>query len=134
MQHVTAMHIVSEFMTKQPWRIDGGATLIAARTLMREHGVRHLPVFDDAELVGVVSERDLRFLEDIGADLRVRDVMTDNPYECAPTTELGHVVEKMSTNKYGSAIVTTSAGIEGIFTANDACRALVEILHEQATS
>jgi acetoin utilization protein AcuB len=124
------MPSVSQFMTTQPWTIDGGASLTDARDVMHDHKIRHLPVVDGIELVGVVSDRDLRFLEDLAAGLLVRDVMSESPYAVAPTAALDEVVDKMAANTYGSAIVVGAAGVEGIFTANDACRALVEVLHQ----
>ena len=46
-------------MTPFPYSIDIERPVSAARALMREHGVRHLPVTDDGALAGVVSDRDL---------------------------------------------------------------------------
>jgi acetoin utilization protein AcuB len=123
------MPSVSQFMTTQPWTIDAGASLATARKLMHDHKVRHLPVVHKAVLVGVISDRDVRVPGDL---LRVRDVMTERPYEVAPNAALREVVDKMASNTYGSAIVVGAAGIEGIFTVTDACRALVAVL-EQAT-
>jgi acetoin utilization protein AcuB len=119
---------VSQFMTRHPWTIDEGASLASARTLMSAHRIHHLPVVDDAKLVGMVSERDLR---DLGADLRVRDVMTEHPYQVLGATALDEVVKKMSAEAHGSAIViSATGGIEGIFTMVDACRALADVLHQ----
>lgn len=122
---------VSQFMTSHPWTIDEGASLASARKLMSAHRIHHLPVVDDAKLVGMVSDRDLRFVADLGADLRVRDVMTEHPYQVLGATALDEVVEKMSPEAYGSVIVISAAGeIEGIFTMVDACRALADVLHQ----
>jgi CBS domain-containing protein len=122
---------VSQFMTSHPWMIDESASLASARKLMTVHRIHHLPVVDDTKLVGIVSERDLRFTADVGADLRVRDVMTENPYQVLATTALDEVVEKMSPDAYGSVIViSATGGVEGIFTMVDACRALADVLHQ----
>ena len=53
------MPAVSQYMTKQPWTIDRYASLAQAHALMREHRLRHLPVLDRHELVGIVSVGDL---------------------------------------------------------------------------
>lgn len=122
---------VSQFMTSHPWMIDEGASLASARKLMSAHRIRHLPVVDGMKLVGVVSERDLRFTADLGAGLRVRDVMTENPYQVLAATALDEVVEKMNVTAYGSVIIVSAEGrVEGIFTTVDACRALANLLHQ----
>src|SRR4051812_19603913 len=43
---------ISRYMTRQPWTIRMDATLAEARALMREHGIRHLPVLDAGRLRG----------------------------------------------------------------------------------
>ena len=48
-------------MTPFPYSIQRSASLEEARQLMDRHDVRHLPVTDRHELVGLVSDRDLRF-------------------------------------------------------------------------
>ena len=56
---------VGASMTPQPVTIGRKQPLAIAHRMMRAHGVRHLPVLEHGELVGVVSQRDLYFLETI---------------------------------------------------------------------
>ena len=37
--------------------------MAAAHRLMRRHKIRHLPILQEGKLVGVLSQRDLYFLE-----------------------------------------------------------------------
>ena len=50
---------VSAWMTKDPEQASPDATVEDALQLMLLHGFRHLPVFEDREVRGVVSLRDL---------------------------------------------------------------------------
>ena len=50
---------VEGWMSRGPITIDSGASVGHALDVMLEHGFRHLPVFEEGELVGVVSMRDI---------------------------------------------------------------------------
>ena len=127
---------VSHYMTTQPWTIERDAPLRAAHALMREHQIRHLPVLADGQLVGVVTDRDLRLLEAMAQVDPVRThvdaAMTERPFIVTGDTALEEVVAIMSEHKYGSVIVMGRDGVEGIFTAVDACRVLAEMLEQSS--
>ena len=50
---------VSELMTSNPQRCSPGDTVLKAMAMMTELRIRHLPVFDGDDLVGVLSIGDL---------------------------------------------------------------------------
>jgi acetoin utilization protein AcuB len=115
---------IERYMTKSPYSIGTHDTLSKAHSLMHEHGIRHLPVLHGAELVGVVSDRDLHLVESL------TDVaMTTIVYGVAPSTPLDEVVETMATKKCGSAVVMEAGKVVGIFTTIDLCKAFAEHLH-----
>jgi CBS domain-containing protein len=126
------MPSVSQFMTTPPVAIHRASTLTVARYLMQAHEIRHLPVVGDGRLVGIVSEHDVRLLEgsaEIDPDLvRVDQVMNPDPFIVTGDTALDEVTEIMAKHKYSSVIVMGRDGVEGIFTAVDACQALTTIL------
>ncbi|MBS1123999.1 MAG: domain protein AcuB [Deltaproteobacteria bacterium] len=126
------MPAISRYMTPQPWTIKRDASLREAHQLMHEHKIRHLPVFEDGQLVGVVTDRDLRLLEAVAhmdaASTHIEEAMSERPFIVTSDTPVDEVVQIMSEKKYGSVIVMGREGIEGIFTAVDACRVLAEVL------
>lgn len=111
-------------MTPQPLTIGRKESLATAHRLMRDHRVRHLPVLEHGELVGIVSQRDLYFLETIrGVDLdedAVEDAMTTDTYAVAPDAAIGAVAKHMARHRYGCAVVVERGKVAGIFTATDA--------------
>ncbi len=125
---------VSRFMTTRPITIDHRSTLAVARRLMHAHAIRHLPVVGDERLLGIVSERDLQLLESTAKldpdTVHVDQVMTPNPFIVTGDTALDEVTEIMAEHKYSSVIVMGRDGVEGIFTAVDACQALTTILRD----
>ena len=124
---------VSRYMTAKPVTIVQTATLAEAHRIMREHAIRHLPVVDNAgNLCGIVSQRDLHLLETLSdvdlESVRVEEAMVERPFVVTGDTALDEVVEIMGEHKYGSVVVMGRAGVEGIFTAVDACQAFAQIL------
>lgn len=125
-------YTIRRFMTVAPHAITTRHTLAEAHQAMRERGVRHLPVVDDGQLKGVVSQRDLYLLETLrGVDAAremVEEAMSSEPYVVAPDAALEEVAEAMATQKHGSALVVEEATLVGIFTTTDALKALVALL------
>jgi len=125
-------HTVQRYMTVNPVVISSGRTLAEAHALMREHGIRHLPVVDDGRLVGILSQRDLYFLEtlrgvDVASEL-VEEAMTADPYVVSPEEALEEVARTMADHKYGSAVVVDGSAVLGLFTTVDALKALAAVL------
>jgi acetoin utilization protein AcuB len=123
---------IRQVMTPAPHTIGSDQKLALAHRIMREHELRHLPVLRGGTLVGVLSERDLFFLESIaGVDVdidSVADAMTSDVYTAAPEDALRDVVRTMSNRKYGCAVVIDNGRLIGIFTATDALRHLADVL------
>jgi acetoin utilization protein AcuB len=115
-------------MSVSPVVIGVGDTLAAAHRVMRERGVRHLPVLDAGRLVGVVSQGDLVLAESVaGVDPAtdcVREAMSGDPYAVPPGAPLEEVAATMAERRLGSAIVVDRGVVIGVFTTVDALRAL----------
>lgn len=124
-------------MTPFPWWVDIDEPLLAARELMRQHKVRHLPVKENGRLVSLVTDRDLKFAldPDLGLppreSLRVRDVCVYTAFIVDIESRLEEVLETMAERKIGSALVTRDGKLVGIFTSPDACRVLARLIREQ---
>jgi acetoin utilization protein AcuB len=126
---------VSHYMQK-PITIERTASLAEAHRVMRQYQIRHLPVLEGGNLVGVVTQRDLNLLASVSeADIensKVDKAMTEHPFIVTSDTALDEVLDIMADHKYSSVIVMGRAGVEGIFTAADACRVFAEMLRDQA--
>jgi CBS domain-containing protein len=118
---------VYRWMTPCPETIDQRETLRTALSVMRRAHVRHLPVTDKGQLVGLLSERDLAFAERFleARDAPVGAVMSRDPYVAAPYASLKDVAKTMLRHKYGSAVIVDAKSIVGIFTVMDALRAII---------
>jgi acetoin utilization protein AcuB len=124
---------ISKYMTTTPCSAQRKCTLAAATKLMRERGIRHLPVMDGDQLLGIISERDIKFAESFDMvdpeQVTVFGAMAEAVYVVSPDTPLDQVVSTMAENRYGSAVVAENRHVVGIFTTVDACRALADLLN-----
>jgi acetoin utilization protein AcuB len=125
------MTTVGSYMTRAPHTIGADQTLKVARQLMTDHHVRHLPVLNGGELVGVLSEREVRSFEVLpgSSQLTVEEAMVPDAYVTAASAPLDTVAGEMATRRLGSAVVVDDASkVVGVFTAVDALRALSDAL------
>jgi acetoin utilization protein AcuB len=126
---MSRMPAVRSVMTTFPYFVGLDDSLLRARAMMVEHGVRHLPVKDGDDLVGVLTDRDLKRAmdPDLGLppkeELFVRDVAVQGAYQVDSSEPLDRVLERMAADHLGSALVTLHGRLAGIFTTTDACRA-----------
>lgn len=123
---------IQKFMTTQPYSIEASERLEAAIQLMSDRKIRHLPVTRRGEVVGILSDRDVKLAMSVrGLDLSVLPVLdfaAEKPYTVDPDIPIGQVATTMASKHYGSAIVMQNGKLVGIFTTVDACRALAEIV------
>ena len=125
------------FMTPFPYSIDIAAPLAEAHAFLRDRHIRHLPVTEDGELAGILTDWDIKlvFGPDLDSpperELSVRDVYQPDSYVVEAGTLLEDVAATMAQRHVGSALVTRGGKLVGIFTTTDACRALARVLRDQ---
>ncbi|MFO0762046.1 MAG: CBS domain-containing protein [Byssovorax sp.] len=123
---------VKDFMTGNVHSIGADQKLSHAHQVMRMHHIRHLPVLQGGKLVGIISERDVYWMETLkdadSDEMLVEEGMTPLPYAVAPDAPLVQVARDMAENKYGAAVVLAGGDVVGVFTTVDALRALSVIL------
>ena len=113
--------------------LDGNDVARAWRTL-RDHRIHQAPVLNDnAQLVGIVSERDLLTAINIDAgqiveslNRRVRDVMTTPVVAASPVTDIRRIASVMLDNGVDGAPITDDSGLlVGFISRSDILRAVV---------
>ncbi len=129
--------LVKSVMTPFPHSVELDAPLGQARKLMLDHHVRHLPVMQNHELKGIISDRDIKLLlgPELGspdpATLTVEDAYVDECYKVDIDTPLVTVLSALAERHIGAALVTREDRLAGIFTALDGCRAYAADLMER---
>ena len=116
-------------MTPFPYSVELDSTLREAGRLMEEHNVHHLPVTQDHEVVGVLTDRDLETATAAqrptghALDLPVKDVCMPDPYIVDLNEAIDNVMLTMAERHADAAIVMRHGRLAGVFTWVDACRA-----------
>jgi acetoin utilization protein AcuB len=122
---------VEEYTTPNPVTATEESSVEQLGQLMKEHGIRHIPIVRGDEVVGVVSDRDLKVIAGLNlggkASVRAGDIMTREPVTFSSEASLDEVAFEMSKRKIGSVIVNEGNQLLGIFTVTDALNALIEI-------
>jgi len=127
----------AELMEKKVFSMSPKSSLMDAASILHEHNIRHLPVVEHNEVIGILSERDLRgFLEELyestqetpsglrKKSLSIGEVMQSKPLAVDPGADLVEVIDLMLENKIGAVVVSDSLGqLRGIISYEDILRA-----------
>ncbi len=129
--------VVQKYMTYTPKSIGFDRPISNAMKLMHEMEIRHLPVLKGGELVGILTDRDIKLVtsfEEVDPEkITVEEACSFNPYFTSPETPLNEVVSNMARKKYGCAIVVDNGKLVGILTETDVYKAFAELLETRLT-
>jgi acetoin utilization protein AcuB len=119
---------ISRWMSKNPVTIGPRETLGDARRAMDGGGFRRLPVLELDELVGIITDRDVR--QQVGQleHTRVDAVMTKPVVTVTPHMLLDEAANLMVKHKVGGLPVVEDRKLVGIITAIDMLRAFGQVL------
>jgi acetoin utilization protein AcuB len=134
------MTAVDKWMTKNPITIDQDASIIEAIHLMKEKGIRRLPVMAKGRLCGLITERmikdytpgkatslDTWEVHYLLSKTPVKDVMNRNPVTITPDVDLATAAQTILDHKlYGLCVVDAKGDLVGIMSVGDMLRAVVE--------
>jgi len=132
---------VAKLMTRKLFTVSPEDTVNTAVQYLRQRSVRHLLVLDQAELVGILSDRDIkRALQPeqtkrkkvlgIGGlyfllePILVREIMTKGPLTIDPGTTAQEAATIMIKNKFGALPVAKNGRLLGILTETDLLRTI----------
>lgn len=134
---------VVDLMTREPLTVTATETIGEADDLMSQNKFRQLPVVKGKELIGIVTDRDIRsFLSgsllaspeqrEKALKTRVREIMTSEPITVCPDDELEEVLEVLIEEKIGGIpVVDETEGLVGIVTYVDVLRCFLNRLQEE---
>ena len=125
---------VTSLMSPNPVVVLASTSIDHALELLDQHDIRHLPVLEEGELVGIVSDRDI--LEAVGGlpsrvhacrggdavdglARTVREVMQTKVIEVGPLASLHQVARLFHTHRIGSLPVVEDGRLIGIVTEVD---------------
>jgi len=119
-QEVTRVKKFESGVVTQPITISPSTSISEVLELTRTHGISGLPVIDGEKLVGIVTQRDLRFEKNL--DQPVSNIMTTQDklvtvLENAPRSE---AIEKLHQNRIEKVLVVNDGfELKGMITVKD---------------
>jgi acetoin utilization protein AcuB len=129
---------VKDWMSPSPVTVPADHGVFAARRLMEERRIRHLPITRDGELVGIVTDRDIRLnlpspatslsvweVNYILGRLTVGEVMTRTLVVIGPERDIAAAARLMVDHRIGALPVVDGGRLVGLITETDLLRALL---------
>lgn len=137
--------LVERWMKANPITVAPLDSFRHAMNLIRQRGIRHLPVVEGGRLVGIVTDRDVRQaspsavtsleiheLHYLLEKITIRDIMTSEVVTAIPEMPIEAAARLMLTQRIGSLPVLRGMALVGIITETDILSAFVEVMGIQA--
>ncbi len=115
--------------------------MTAAKKIIQEKGIRHLPVVDGKKLVGLVTNMDIRKAEASPATsleirelhylldkITVGEIMTRNVISISPDISVEEAATLLHDNKIGCLPVVEDGALIGMLTENDVMEILIDVM------
>jgi acetoin utilization protein AcuB len=131
-QHKQKLIRVADWMTETVLAVETFDSIAIARQLMAKHRINQLPVIDNDNLVGMVTDRDIRDayptsmminrgeeIDRFAEKITVEEVMTHDLFVVRPETPLATAVGLLRRHRIGSLPVVKSKNLVGIITRSD---------------
>ena len=126
------MLTANDLMTVNPITITPETPLRYLVNMMQEEGCRHLPVVEDGQLVGFITDRDVRiqlaspvlqverinWAEEV-AQMTAATCMTINPVTISPDTSAQEIIQIFRAYKFGALPVVDEGALVGIVSQID---------------
>jgi acetoin utilization protein AcuB len=133
--------LVRNWMSKGIVTIDVNNSMMDATRKLKEHHINMLPVMKKENLVGILTDRDLKRASASDANtleihellylisnIKVKDLMNRNPITVPPDYTIGETAELLLEKKIsGVPVVKKSGELAGVITKADIFRALISL-------
>jgi acetoin utilization protein AcuB len=133
--------LVKNWMSKNVITADVNDTMQDAMKLLKEHGIRMLPVMKKGDLVGIVTDRDLKRASASDATtlevhellylltkIKVKDIMTKDPITVPPDYTAEETAKVLLESKIsGAPVVDDNGQVVGTITQTDLFRVLISL-------
>jgi acetoin utilization protein AcuB len=122
--------LVKHWMVKKVVSIPKNCHLVEALSLMKKYSIRHLPVVEDQNLLGMITESDLRqvMIPSLMEDMRLDQVMVKNPVTIGPEEPLEEAARLIYRYKIGGLPVVDKGKLVGILTTPDILTAFIQLM------
>lgn len=129
---------VSEIMAKNIIAVPSTKKISEVNELFNEYGIRHIPVLEGTELIGVISKNDVlkigyglgetnkEALDAIYDSYTISDIMTKNLVVVSSDTHIKDVAEILAEQSFHSLPIVDHGEIVGLVTTTDLIKYLIK--------
>jgi acetoin utilization protein AcuB len=134
--------LVQDIMTKNVVAIDPDMPIVDVDKLMEQRNIRHFPILEKAQLVGIVSDRDIRVvgsehpkaLKGVTRKDAVKHIMKFPVLTTHPLDPIEEAAKVLREHKIGAMPVVNNEDLVGIVTGIDFLEAMVKMTGVYATT
>jgi acetoin utilization protein AcuB len=121
---------VKKRMAKKLVTVGKEATVPQVISLMKKHSIRHLPVVEEGELLGWVTEGDIReaYLASLIEQVSIGDIMIKDPLTISPDANLEEAAALLYSHHIGGLPVVDKGKLVGVITVADIMAAFIEVM------
>lgn len=133
--------LVKNWMSKSVVTIDVDSSMQQALSLLKEHGIRMLPVLEKGKLIGIITDRDLKRASASDATsleihellyllskIKIKNIMTKHPITVPADYTIEETAEILLTKKIsGVPVVDPQGNVIGTITQDDIFKALLAL-------
>jgi acetoin utilization protein AcuB len=120
--------LVSKRMTKDPVTVTPEDLLVQAKLKMQKGGFRRVPVVSDGQVVGIITDRDLREHAGYLDRTEVGAAMSKNPDTVTPATTVEAAAQLLLKRKIGGLPVVENGRLVGMITTSDVLEAFLDVM------
>jgi len=117
---------LTDFLLSNIISADPETPLKKIHAIMKDKGIRHLPITNNNMPIGIISDRDILKNSSVDAngelvipDKVASEIMTRDPVSCPPSTPLRDVVATMVICKIDSFLIVDKGLLIGLVTTSD---------------
>jgi len=133
--------LIKDWMAKDVMTVDENTSLMRATRIMKENSIRRLPVVSHGKLIGIITDRDVKDaspskttsldiheLYYLLSEMKVKDVMTDNPLTLSGKETLEKAALIMLNSRIsGLPVVDESGLLIGLLSETDVLRGFIHM-------
>lgn len=119
--------LVKNCMTKKPVTISPEEDVQFGFYLLKKHDVKQLPVTDNGNLLGIITERDLRMVIEKGYGIKIESTMSTNLYTVKENTSIESAAKLIQERKFNALpVINNNNKLVGIITVTDILGGILE--------
>lgn len=132
--------LVKDWMSKELITVNENISMMKALRIIKDHKIRRLPVVNNAKLVGIITDRDLKEASPSKAttldvhelyyllsEIKIKDLMSKNPITIRPDESVEKAAALMLENRISGLPVVENGNLVGIITQTDIFKVLTSL-------